>query len=620
MAETPLPQSDAAPPDAPQPGTNSVAVSHCHSQVSSLKRKNNKESDIWQHFSRPDNYDPKIQYTLHCGHCDASVKWLSANGTSAMRNHMKICPKFPENINANSHRQKKITSVMKSSSGAENVNPIALWKFSQDVCREELARMIILDELAFKFVENEGFRRFCSMMQPLFKPISRVTIAKDCMALYAAERKKLKSMFLKSKQRICLTTDAWTSNQNLSYMCLTSHWIDKDWNLHKKILNFCVISSHKGEAIGRRIEECLVDWGIQKLCTLTVDNATSNDTAITYLKRKFFKRNDSFILGGRYFQLRCCAHVLNLIVKDGLDELDGAINRIRAAVKYARSSPQRAQIFKSCVEKEGIDCRRMLCLDVTTRWNSTFLMLETAAKFEKVFDRMIDDDDKFKKELEDVGGPPTFEDWEDCRLLTTILQKFYDATTKLSGTSYVTSHLYFSVVSSIENKLNTLMCGFDPCLKAMAVKMKLKFHKYWEPVEKMNMMLLIAIVLDPRYKLTYVSWCYEKHFKLESSTVVELTEKIMDTLNTLYVEYQQLESCNASSSSQNDELEVDQPIFAENDDLSEEYEKHMAEVENNVDKNEVKQYLDFPREKGAVEKDGASLESSDNDGRSLLPW
>lgn len=174
-------------------------------------------------------------------------------------------------------------------------------------------------------------------------------------------------MFSKCKQRICLTTDAWTSNQNLSYMCLTSHFIGKDWNLHKKILNFCVISSHKGEAIGRRIEECLVDWGIQKLCTLTIDNATSNDTTITYLKRKFFKRDDSFILGGRYFQMRCCAHLLNLIVKDGLDEFDGAINRIRAVVKYDRSSPQRAQILKTCVEKEGIDCNRMLCLDITTR-------------------------------------------------------------------------------------------------------------------------------------------------------------------------------------------------------------------------------------------------------------
>ena len=218
-----------------------------------------------------------------------------------MRNHLRICRKFPENINANSQRQKKITLVMKFGSEAENVNLIALWKFSQDVCREKLAKMIILDELPFKFLENEGFRRFCSMMQPLFKPISRVTIAKDCMALQV-EGKKLKSMFSKSKQGICLTTDVWTSNQNLSYMFLTSHWIDKDGNLHKKILNFCVIFSHKGEAIGRRIDERLVDWGMQKLCALTIDNATSNDTAITYLKIKFFKRNDSFNLGGRYFQ------------------------------------------------------------------------------------------------------------------------------------------------------------------------------------------------------------------------------------------------------------------------------------------------------------------------------
>ena len=80
MAETPLAQPDAPPPDTPQPETQSV--SYYQSQVSSLKRKNNKESDIWQHFSRPKNYDPKIQYTLHCGHCDAHVKWLSANGTS----------------------------------------------------------------------------------------------------------------------------------------------------------------------------------------------------------------------------------------------------------------------------------------------------------------------------------------------------------------------------------------------------------------------------------------------------------------------------------------------------------------------------------------------------------
>ena len=41
-----------------------------------------------------------------------------------------------------------------------------------------LAKMIIIDELAFKFVENEGFRKFMKDAQPKFKMLSHVTIAR----------------------------------------------------------------------------------------------------------------------------------------------------------------------------------------------------------------------------------------------------------------------------------------------------------------------------------------------------------------------------------------------------------------------------------------------------------
>ena len=41
------------------------------------------------------------------------------------------------------------------------------------------------------------------------------------------------------------------------------------------------------------------------------------------------------------------------------------------------------------VEKAKITCQRKPCLDVETRWNSTFLMLETAEKFEAAFDRYL---------------------------------------------------------------------------------------------------------------------------------------------------------------------------------------------------------------------------------------
>ena len=48
-------------------------------------------------------------------------------------------------------------------------------------------------------------------------------------------------------------------------MCLTTHFIDDDWNVHKKILNFCPVDSHKGKDLGIAIEKCLLDWEIEKV-------------------------------------------------------------------------------------------------------------------------------------------------------------------------------------------------------------------------------------------------------------------------------------------------------------------------------------------------------------------
>ena len=334
-------------------------------------------------------------------------------------------------------------------------------------------------------------------------------------------------------------------------MCLTAHFIDKDWKLHKKILNFCVISSHKGESIGRAVEECLVDWGIKKVCTLTVDNASSNDTAIAFLKRKFAKKSYSFVLGGKHFHMRCVAHILNLIVRDGLTELNGAITKVRAAVKYVRSSPQRQKLFKACAEKEGIESDSLLSLDVPTRWNSTFLMLDTAIKFQKAFDRLDEEDDKFSKEFDELelDGPPSPMDWNDCMLITRFLKKFYDATNRLSAYLHVSSNLYFTEVCDIVGSLNELSMMEDSSLRSMSIKMRLKFDKYWEPIDKMNMMLLVAVVLDPRYKLKYVKFCYSYYFKLEVSHMIELTQKLRNALNGVYEEYKQYGSASASSSS-----------------------------------------------------------------------
>ena len=52
--------------------------------------------------------------------------------------------------------------------------------FDVDACRQALARMIIVDELSFKFIEGEGFCFFMSVLQPKFPILGRITIVRDC--------------------------------------------------------------------------------------------------------------------------------------------------------------------------------------------------------------------------------------------------------------------------------------------------------------------------------------------------------------------------------------------------------------------------------------------------------
>nr|KYP53174.1 Putative AC9 transposase [Cajanus cajan] len=106
--------------------------------------------------------------------------------------------------------------------------------------------MFVAMELPFRCIEHEAFREFLSIVAPSLNVISRTTLARDIYKLWDSEREILKEFISQNCQRVCLTTDTWTSSQNLSYMCLTSHFIDNNWKLQKKVLNFCQVTRHTG--------------------------------------------------------------------------------------------------------------------------------------------------------------------------------------------------------------------------------------------------------------------------------------------------------------------------------------------------------------------------------------
>ena len=233
-----------------------------------------------------------------------------------------------------------------------------LSKFDQKSVLDALIRMIVIDELPFRFVENEGFKYFIYVACPMFCLPSRTKVGRDCLALYKVEKEALKTFFRKSKQRISITTDLWTSNQNLSYMCLTAHFIDDDWKLQKRIINFMACPSHKGDEVGLLIEELLTELGVDNVFCITVDNAIANDKTVTYLKSKFLNKGTA-VAGGKYLHVRCVAHIINLIVRCGLTEHNESIERIRNLVKYVRGSPTRLVKFKEFAAKEGVDTKKV---------------------------------------------------------------------------------------------------------------------------------------------------------------------------------------------------------------------------------------------------------------------
>ena len=90
----------------------------------------------------------------------------------------------------------------------------------------------------------------------------------------------------------------------------------------------------------------------------------------------------------KFLHMRCMAHVLNLIVNDGLKEPNVSVKKVREAVRYMRNSPARLNKFREVCDLLGINNKSSLSLDVPTRWNSTYTMLKIACLYEKVLKSM----------------------------------------------------------------------------------------------------------------------------------------------------------------------------------------------------------------------------------------
>lgn len=104
------------------------------------------------------------------------------------------------------------------------------------------------------------------------------------------------------------------------------------------------------------------------------------------------------------------------------------VTKIRKAVRYVTSFLGRLDQFKKCGGRENI--LQKPSLDVETRWNSTYLMLGSAAKCEKAFFRLAKDNKSYLSHFSEAGIPNE-QDWTYAREFIATLRTFCDLTVRL---------------------------------------------------------------------------------------------------------------------------------------------------------------------------------------------
>ncbi|XP_042958052.1 uncharacterized protein LOC122293563 [Carya illinoinensis] len=206
-----------------------------------------------------------------------------------------------------------------------------------------------------------------------------------------------------------------------------------------------------------------------------------------------------------------------------------------------RAFPQRLGKFKVIAEQLEIPCSAMLCLDVPTRWNSTYMMLAVAQKYERAFLRMEVEDGGLRYAL--IGstgrrrglGAPDAVDWDCVKSFVDFLKLFYDTTMRISGCKYCTANLYLDELSRIHDHLQQNYANSEGLLFATAMRMKSKYEKYWRDIVKINRLLLVAAILDSRYKLEIIQFLFIDILGEEKAE--EFIKELRKDIDNLYGHY-----------------------------------------------------------------------------------
>lgn len=397
--------------------------------------------------------------------------------------------------------------------------------FDQEHCSHSIAKMIIQHDYSLHMVEDSGFTDFAKALNPQYNSVDSNTIQDHIIRIFSTEKQNILNLLAGSPGRISLALDLWNSDQSLHYLILTGHFVDCDWKLHRRILSVILLPVPDSEvAFNHAVSACLTNWSFDnKLFSLTLNESFSRHNVSESL-RSLLSVNSKHIFNGQLIIGNCYARALSGVAREALASMEETIGKVRHSVKYVATSRAHEEKFNELKQQLQVPSSRRLAIDDQTKWNTTYEMLTSAFELREVFSCLGITDIEYKV-------TPSADEWFQVEILCKYLKLLCDAASILTGETHPTANMFFHEVWKIQLELMHAASTQDAFLSNLTRPLLMKFDSYWNDC---NLILGVAAVMDPRFKMKLLEFSFPKIYGPDAETPIKV---VYEGLHELFVEY-----------------------------------------------------------------------------------
>lgn len=348
----------------------------------------------------------------------------------------------------------------------------------------DLLELFITDYQPFRIVEDKGFKNFVRNI-PGYSLPSRKNISSAMIpALYQTALTDVKMRISRDVKSVCLTTDCWTSSQTESYIGVTVHYIDDDFEAQQILLECkSMTESHTSTNLAKELKRVTDEYNLTNKVNFAIsDNA-----------RNIVKAIESE-LGWKHYG--CVAHTLNLVVSTALRPIEELIENVKKIVAFFKRSTNATDMLLSYQIRIMSECKEPVRLiqQVPTRWNSTFFMLRRFVLLKEAV--------KHCMALIERDWPYlSSDDWVIMEEMCKILQPFEEVTSSISGDQYLTGSMVIVITNCLKDICEDfLKIDLHSSVLEVATSLKNGLTDRFPSVEYSKTFGLCTL-LDPRFKL-----------------------------------------------------------------------------------------------------------------------